>query len=213
LNAGSTGDSFWSWFETTDNSTPNLTITLQPNVNTGPQMGPPGFIPATPYFDPNLPTTMSVNSPRDDAFQQFLAAGGQMAGAGFQAASFIGVGLITDGAGDLAAGDHIVLGLEEYGLADTAAQVGGRTLMKDMEWQSTLQAAVGNSSTRITVSLDGVSGATPYSQFMNAAQQGVSRGVVDGNRFNWEMGQIYQAGRQGSVNFMKGGQVVPNPFH
>jgi len=116
-------------------------------------------------------------------------------------------------AADGAAGDHIVLGLQSFGLEDTASQVGGRTLMSDANWQTTLQTALGDSSTRITVSLDGASGATPYSQFMNAAQQGVSRGAIEGNRFNWEMGQIYQAGRQGSVNFMQGGQVVPNPFH
>jgi hypothetical protein len=29
---------------------------------------------------------------------------------------------------------------------------------------------------------------------------------------NWEMGQIYQAGQQGSVTFMQGGQAVRNPF-
>jgi len=111
------------------------------------------------------------------------------------------------------AGDHIVLGLRNFGLNDTAAQVGGRTLLRDANWQTTLQTSLGNPSTRFTVSLDGVSGASPYSQFMNAAQQGLGRGAVQDNWFNWEMGQVYQAGRQGSVNFMQGGQVVPNPFH
>jgi len=99
--------------------------------------------------------------------------------------------------------------MEEFGLNNTAAQVGGRTLMGDANWQTTLQTALGDSSTRITVSLDGASGATPYSQFMSAAQQGLTPGATP---FNWEMGQIYQAGRQGSVTFMQGGQVVPNPF-
>jgi RHS repeat-associated protein len=112
-----------------------------------------------------------------------------------------------------AAGDHIVLGLESQGLQQTATQVGGRTLMTDANWQATLQTSLGNPSTRFTVSLDGVTGTSPYSQFMGAAQQGLGSGAVQGNWFNWEMGQIYQAGRQGSVNFMQGGSVVPNPFH
>jgi hypothetical protein len=115
--------------------------------------------------------------------------------------------------GTAAAGDHIVLGLESQGLQQTAAQVGGRTLMTDANWQATLQTSLGNPSTRFTVSLDGVTGTSPYSQFMGAAQQGLGSGAVQGNWFNWEMGQIYQAGRQGSVNFMQGGSVVPNPFH
>jgi hypothetical protein len=82
--------------------------------------------------------------------------------------------------------------------------------MTDANWQTTLQTSLGNPSTRFTVSLDGVSGASPYSQFMSAAQKGMTPSA---SPFNWEMGQIYQAGRQGSVNFMQGGQVVPNPFH
>ena len=40
---------------------------------------------------------------------------------------------------------------------------GGRTLMQDESSQTTLQTALGDSSTRITVSLDGVSGATRIS--------------------------------------------------
>ena len=59
------------------------------------------------------------------------------------------------------AGDHIVLGLEAQGLEQTAAQVGGRTLLSDVNWQSTLQTSIRDSSTRFTVSLDGVSGSSP----------------------------------------------------
>jgi len=47
---------------------------------------------------------------------------------------------------------------------------------------------------------------------MSAAQQGLSAGT-DASPFNWEMGQIYQAGRQGTVNFVQDGQSVPNPFN
>lgn len=35
------------------------------------------------------------------------------------------------------AGDHIVLGLANQGLEETAAQVGGRTLLNDPQWMST----------------------------------------------------------------------------
>jgi len=108
-------------------------------------------------------------------------------------------------------GDHIVLGLERHGLQQTATQVGGRTLLNDVNWQTTLQTAVGNPSTRFTISLDGVSGSSAYSQFMNAAQRGVAPGATP---FNWEMGQLYQAGRHVDATFIRelGTTVTPNPF-
>jgi len=84
--------------------------------------------------------------------------------------------------------------------------------MSDVNWQTTLQTAVGNPSTRFTVSLDGVSGESTYSQVMGAAQQGFGSGAVQGNYFNWEVSQLYQAGRLSSTTFMRGGQVVANPF-
>jgi filamentous hemagglutinin len=46
---------------------------------------------------------MSVYSPADVAFQQDLAGIGQGAGTGVQVAGLIGIGLLTDGAGDLGA--------------------------------------------------------------------------------------------------------------
>jgi len=108
-----------------------------------------------------------------------------------------------------AQGDHIVLGLEAFGLEKTAADVGGRTLMNDVGWRSTFQAALQDSTTQITVSLDGVSGGSAYSQFMNAAQQGAAS--QSGN-FNWEMSQLYQAGRHVEATFIRDGALVPNPF-
>jgi RHS repeat-associated protein len=107
------------------------------------------------------------------------------------------------------AGDHIVLGLQNFGLEDTASQAGGRTLLSEPDWQVNLQLAIGDPATRITVSLDGVSGASTYSQVMGAAQRGLTEGATP---FNWEMGQLYQSGRLGGVTFMSGGQVVANPF-
>jgi hypothetical protein len=102
LNSFTTGDSSFTWNPSSQNSVPNITTTIDPNVNTGPQMGPPGFTPAAPYYDPNLSSTMSVNSPTDQAFQQNMQAIGQVVGTGIQAASFIGVTVLTDGAGAIA---------------------------------------------------------------------------------------------------------------
>jgi hypothetical protein len=81
--------------------------------------------------------------------------------------------------------------------------------MSDLNWQTSLQTALENPSTRFTISMDGVSGASTYSQFMSAAQRGLTSGATP---FNWEMGQIYQAGRHVNATFMRGGQVVVNPF-
>lgn len=83
--------------------------------------------------------------------------------------------------------------------------------MNDVNWQGTLQTAIGNPGTRFTVSLDGLSGASTYSKVMNAAQRGLSGGA-SGGATNWELGQLYQAGRLGSAQFVEGGRIVSNPF-
>ena len=90
-----------SWVGTSDNSVPNMVMSIAPNVNTGPQMGPPGFTPAAPYYDPSLPSTMSVYSPGDVAFQQNLQFGLQMVGMAGQVAMSAAIGMLTDGLGDL----------------------------------------------------------------------------------------------------------------
>lgn len=105
--------------------------------------------------------------------------------------------------------DHIVLGLNAFGLEQTAAQVGGRTLMSDSNWKTTLINALANPSTKLTVSLDGMAGASAYSKVMSAAQKGMGPAAQP---TNWEMAQLYQAGRLKDATFMEGGKVVPNPF-
>jgi hypothetical protein len=106
-------------------------------------------------------------------------------------------------------GDGIVLGLRNQGLEQTATKVGGRTLLNDSDWQATLQKAIANPSTKFTVSLDGMSGSSTYGQIMSAAQRGAA-GV--GGYTDWEMAQLYGAGRLPGVTFVRGGAVVPNPF-
>src|SRR5690606_2938842 len=89
-----------------------------------------------------------------------------------------------EGAANAAAdGDHIVLGLRG-GLDETAAKVGGRTLLKDPEWRATLQRGIADPSTKFTVSLDGMSGSSVYQQVMGAAGRGASGA---GGATDWEM--------------------------
>jgi RHS repeat-associated protein len=205
----------------TDNTPPDLSMNSNPNVyppSVMQQEGAPAVISPSPFTDLNSPTSYGVqNLDNSSAAQAVFQLGVQAAIVGGQIAiSEVAPELLLSDATTLTAestvaagGDHIVLGMQEFGLEQTASQVGGRTLMGDANWQTTLQTALGDSSSRITVSLDGASGPTPYSQFMSAAQQGLTPGATP---FNWEMGQIYQAGRQGTVTFMQGGQIVPNPF-
>jgi RHS repeat-associated protein len=114
------------------------------------------------------------------------------------------------GRGASEAGEHLVLGLASHGLERTAAAVGGRHLMNDASWRTTFIAALGDTRTTFTVSLDGLSGSSTYQKVMGAAQQ-AGQGAT-----NWEMAQLYQAGRLGSVNFVQtvNGKVtnVANPF-
>jgi hypothetical protein len=44
---------------------------------------------------------------------------------------------------------------------------------------------------------------------MRAAQRGASGA---GMPFDWEMSQLYSAGRLGDVTFCEGGHVIENPF-
>jgi RHS repeat-associated protein len=107
------------------------------------------------------------------------------------------------------AGDHIVLGLRAHGLEETAAKVGGRTLLKDPEWMSSLQKAIGDQTTKFTVSLDGMSGSSTYQQVMGAATRSASGA---GGYTDWEMAQLFQGGRLPDVTFMRGGSIIENPW-
>ena len=107
------------------------------------------------------------------------------------------------------AGDHIALGLEAYGLEQTAASVGARHLLKDAAWRTTLQSAIGNPSTRFTIAIDGFAGSSSYGQLMGAAQRGLTAAA---RATEWEIGQLYQAGRLGQATIMQGGRIILNPF-
>ena len=116
----------------------------------------------------------------------------------------------TDLLGGSAATDHIVLGLTNAGLQDTAAQLGGRTLLGSTNLVADFQAAMANPATRFTISLEGLAGSTPTAQLLTAAQRGAAG--LGGGYTNYEIAQLYQAGRLATVNLVRGGVSVPNPF-
>jgi hypothetical protein len=138
---------------------------------------------------------------------------GRLAGSAGDEAEFCFGGDGVDAAEDAgdagASGDHIVLGLRDYGLEETAAKVGGRTLLNDPDWMATLQRGIGDSSTRFTVSTDGMSGSSTYSQIMSAAQRGAAG---TGGYTDWEMAQLFSGGRLPDINIVNGGLPVENPF-
>lgn len=105
--------------------------------------------------------------------------------------------------------DHIILGFERYGLKKLATQVGARHLLADAQWQQTLRAAIANPRTRFTISLDGLSGADAYTKLMGAAQRGAASSAV---ATEWEIAQLYQAGRLSQVVLVEGGKIVQNPL-
>jgi RHS repeat-associated protein len=115
------------------------------------------------------------------------------------------IGCAKEGGGN----DHIVIGIRDQGLEQTAAKVGGRTLLNDTNWQRSLQTALRDPNVNFSVSLDGFSGEGTTSQVMGAVQRGATPAA---RATEWEMTQIYRAGRLGGVTFLRGGQVVPNPF-
>lgn len=105
--------------------------------------------------------------------------------------------------------DHIILGLRANGLEQTAEQIGARHLLNDANWRTSLQTAIAKPSTKFTISVDGFSGSTTYSQIMGAAQRGMTPAA---RATEWEMSQLYQAGRLGDATLMQGGKIIPNPF-
>jgi hypothetical protein len=105
--------------------------------------------------------------------------------------------------------NHIVLGLRNFGLETTAKNLGGRTLLGDLNWQNSLVEAIANPKTKFSISLDGLSGSSTYSKIMSAAQNGMT---PNAQPTNWEIAQIYQAGRLKDVDFYIGTALQNNPF-
>lgn len=108
-------------------------------------------------------------------------------------------------------GDHIVLGLENQGLRETAAELGGRHLMDDVHFMETVVNGAKDSATRFTVALDGLAGGGTTQQVMSAVQKGVASGT-DAGFTNWELSVLYSHGRLADVAFVRNGHAVYNPF-
>lgn len=102
-----------------------------------------------------------------------------------------------------------MLGLVEYGLEETATKVEGRTLMEITDWKGALQRAIDDPLTRFTVSLDGLSGSSPSDLIMTAVQNG-SSGI--GRATEWELAQLYAAGRLLGADFVEGGKIIKDAF-
>jgi hypothetical protein len=111
--------------------------------------------------------------------------------------------------GAISAGETILLGLRSYGVEALGQSIGARTLLSDPHWKTTFMEALGNPSIRFTVSLDGFAGVTVEEQVMNAVARGFGHMPA---ATQWEMAQLWQAGRLPTTTLMKGGKVVPNPF-
>ncbi|MCB9373085.1 MAG: hypothetical protein H6518_09915 [Microthrixaceae bacterium] len=107
--------------------------------------------------------------------------------------------------------DHIVVGLEAYGLRETAAHVGGRHLLDDPNWRYTFLEALGDRSVRFTTSLDGLDGADPTEQPRTAVHRGANGSP---SPTNWEIAQLHQVGRLSTTSLVedRGRTAVPNPW-
>ena len=104
--------------------------------------------------------------------------------------------------------DHVVLG-RSLNVEKIAQQIGGRHLMGSLDYRLEVADAIANPNTKISVALDGVVGESTYSQIMQSVMR-ESKGV--GTAFDWEMAQLYNAGRLPSVQFVREGKNVDNPF-
>jgi RHS repeat-associated protein len=142
--------------------------------------------------------------------------GGARWALGFWQHSVEAAGVVTgiaDGAlaiGAARGGESIVLGLRDFGTRELADRLGATHLLDHPEWMSALQSAIRNPGTKFTVNLEGFSGESIYSQVMGAVQWGLTPAA---KYTEWEMAQLYQAGRLGTVNFVnKVGEVLANPF-
>jgi hypothetical protein len=105
--------------------------------------------------------------------------------------------------------DHIVLGLADFGLEQSAQLVGGRTLMNDPQWKNTLRKATADKNTVFTVALDGMRGTTPMDKLMNAVTAGLKPGAAP---TNWEMARLWTEGRLQTARLIENGKAVDNPF-
>jgi len=103
------------------------------------------------------------------------------------------------------AGDHIVLGLKG-GLEELAEQIGGRHLMENPEgWEQEVLNGIADPKTKFSLKLDGLDGEGAAGKLLNclAREEGATA---------WEVKQLFNSGRMGSVELFENGVRVANPF-
>lgn len=81
--------------------------------------------------------------------------------------------------------------------------------MQDPSWRNTFSSAVADRSYRFTAFLDGLNGTNVYSRVMTSVQRS-AYGI--GGATDWELRQLYEAGRLGDVIFIIGRLEQLNPF-
>jgi predicted alpha/beta hydrolase family esterase len=80
------------------------------------------------------------------------------------------------------------------------------------DWVAEVQAAIANSTTRISVATDGLAGSGSLrSRVMSGVQRHVT-GARDVSPFDQELRMLYESGRISTVEFYEGGVRVANPF-
>ena len=106
--------------------------------------------------------------------------------------------------------EHVVLGLRNQGLAETAERIGAKHFLEG-DFREAVVAAAKNPKVKISVVLDGLDGATPKLKVMNAVQDGLGNGMA--NSFtNWELSILSKYGRLPGVDFYLNGKLIKNPF-
>ena len=106
--------------------------------------------------------------------------------------------------------EHVVLGLRNQGLANTAERIGAKHFLQG-DFRAAVVNAAKNPRTKISVVLDGLEGATPKQKILNAVEDGLENGIS--NSFtNWEMSILSRYNRLPDVDFILDGKVITNPF-
>ncbi len=103
---------------------------------------------------------------------------------------------------------NVAIGLERV-VESNAPSFGARHLMQDPSWRNTFSSAVADRSYRFTAFLDGLNGTNVYSRVMTSVQRS-AYGI--GGATDWELRQLYEAGRLGDVIFIIGRLEQLNPF-
>lgn len=104
---------------------------------------------------------------------------------------------------------NIVLG-KSLGLEQRAAAIGGTHLMDVENWQGAVRAAIADRSLKISVDIHGLEGTGSAAE---RVWSGITRGASGrGSPLDWELSQLYQSGRIGTVNFFENANAIPNPI-